>query len=115
MTLSEEAYLLRIYVGESDKVAGKPLYEWIVNQAHQKCLAGATAIRGMIGFGANSRCIQTFKIERLSQDLPVVIEIVDNRENLEEFLEQIEDRIIAGLAIMEKVQVRIYRSSKSGK
>jgi hypothetical protein len=110
MVLPEEGYLLRIFIGESDKHAGKPLYEWIVIQAHEQGLAGATVLRGLIGFGANSRVIKTFKIERLSQDLPVVIEIVDSLEKLESFLAAIDDKIHAGLVTLEKAQVRIYRS-----
>lgn len=111
MTLPEEGSLLRVFVGESDKHDGKPLYEWIVLQARAQGLAGATAWRGMIGFGASSR-IHTFKIERLSEDLPVVIEIVDTREKLEAFLASIDSAIHEGLATMEKAEVRFYRSGK---
>lgn len=113
MTLPEEGYLLRLFIGESDKHAGKPLYEWIVIQAREQGLAGATAVRGMMGFGANSREIHTFKIERLSEDLPVVIEMVDTREKLERFLALIDDQIHAGLATLEKAEVRFYRSGTS--
>jgi len=111
MTLPQEGSLLRIFIGESDKREGKPLYEWIVLQARAQGLAGATARRGMIGFGGHSR-IHTFKIERLSEDLPVVIEIVDTREKLEAFLASIESAIGEGLATMEKVEVRLYKSGK---
>lgn len=114
MVLPEEGYLLRIFIGESDKYAGKPLYEWIVIQAREQGLAGATVLRGMMGFGANSRVIHTFKIERLSEDLPIIVEIVDTREKLEKFLAFIDDKIHAGLATLEKAQVRFYRSDKSG-
>ena len=110
MVLPEEGYLLRIFIGESDKVAGQPLYEWIVRQAKVQGLAGATAWRGMMGFGANSRLIHTFKIERLSEDLPVVIEIVDSLAKLEQFLELVDPHIQAGLATLEKAQVKFYRS-----
>jgi hypothetical protein len=113
MTLPEEGCLLRIFIGENDKYAGKPLYEWIVVQARAQGFAGATVVRGMMGFGANSRVIQTFKIERLSEDFPVVIEIVDTRAKLEAFLAFIDDKITAGLATLEKVEVRIYRSGKT--
>ena len=113
MMLPEEGSLLRIFIGESDKCAGKPLYEWIVIQARKQGLAGATVLRGIIGFGAKSRVIHTFKIERLSMDLPVVVEIVDTRENLEEFLALIEDKIHEGLATLEKAQIRFYRSGKT--
>jgi hypothetical protein len=113
MALPGEGYLLRIFIGESDRRAGKPLYEWIVVQARQHGLAGATVLRGIMGFGANSRVIHTFKIERLSEDLPVIIEIVDTQENLEKFLAAIETEIHAGLATLEKAQVRFYRSTQS--
>jgi PII-like signaling protein len=113
MVLTEEGYLLRIFIGESDKYAGKPLYEWIVLQARQQGLAGATVFRGMMGFGANSRVIHTFKIERLSEDLPIIIEIVDTCEKLEKFLALIDNEIHAGLATIEKVEIRFYRSGKA--
>ncbi len=113
MMLPEEVHLLRIFIGESDKHSGKPLYEWIVIQARQQGLAGATVLRGMMGFGANSRVIHTFKIERLSEDLPIIIEIVDTREKLEGFLALVESEIHAGLATLEKVQVHFYRSGKT--
>lgn len=110
MALSQEGWLLRIFIGESDRREGKLLYEWIVRQAREQGLAGATVLRGIMGFGANSRVIHTFKIERLSEDLPVVIEIVDAREKLEKFLEVIDSEIQAGLATLEKAEVRFYRS-----
>jgi len=110
MVLPEEGYLLRIFIGESDKHAGKPLYEWIVIQAHEQGLAGATVLRGIMGYGANSQVIHTFKIVRLSEDLPVIIEIVDAYDKLEKFLTIIDSTILAGMVTMEKVQVRIYRS-----
>jgi uncharacterized protein len=112
MTLPQEGSLLRIFIGESDKHDGKPLYEHIVLQARAQGLAGATAWHGIIGFGGHSR-IHTFKIERLSTDLPVVIEIVDTREKLETFLASIESTIHEGLATMEKAEVRFYRSGKT--
>ena len=109
MTLPQEGYLLRIFIGEGDKHAGKPLYEWIVTEARARGLAGASVLRGVMGFGANSK-IHTAKIERLSEDMPMVVEIVDTREKLEAFLAQIDGAITAGLATMEKAEVRIYRS-----
>ena len=113
MTLPKEGYLLRIFIGESDKMEGKPLYEWLVVEAKSRGMAGATALRGMMGFGAHSKVIHTFKIERLSEDLPVVIEIVDSQEKIEEFLNHAESRIKRGmLATVEKVQVRIYRGGE---
>jgi hypothetical protein len=111
MMLPEEGSLLRIFIGESDKRDGKPLYEWIVLQARAHGLAGATVLRGMMGFGAHSR-IHTFKIERLSEDLPIIIEIVDTREKLEKFLSVIDDVIEEGLATLEKAHIHFYRSGK---
>ncbi len=109
MTLPQEGCLLRIFIGESDKHGGKPLYEWIVSKARERKLAGATVLRGIMGFGANSR-IHTAKILRLSEDLPIVVEIVDTREKLDAFLGEIEGSIGAGLATLEKAEVRFYRS-----
>lgn len=113
MPLPEEGYLLRILIGESDKHQGRPLYEWIVVRAREEGLAGATVLRGIMGFGARSR-IQTFKIERLSEDLPIVIELVDTREKLESFLSIIDEAISEGLVTLEKAQVRIYRNGEQG-
>ncbi|MBM4422948.1 MAG: DUF190 domain-containing protein [Chloroflexi bacterium] len=111
MVLPEESYLLRIFIGDSDRHEGRPLYEWIVMEARRSGLAGATVLRGMMGFGAHSR-IHTAKIERLSDDLPVVVEIVDAREKLEAFLDGIDGAIHEGVATMEKAQVKFYRSGK---
>jgi PII-like signaling protein len=116
MTLPEEGYLLRIFIGESDKMDGKPLYEWLVVQAKSRGMAGATVLRGMMGFGAQSKVIHTFKIERLSEDLPMVIEIVDSKEKIEDFLTYAEGKIKRGmLATVEKVQVRVYRGGETDK
>ena len=111
MTLPQEGCLLRIFIGESDKHGGKPLYEWIVVRAREEGLAGATVLRGIMGFGANSH-IHTAKILRLSEDMPIVVEIVDTRAKLEAFLDGIEGAIGAGLATLEKAEVRFYRSGK---
>lgn len=113
MTLSQEGYLLRIFIGESDRRGHGLLYEWIVREAREKGLAGATVLRGVMGFGANSSVIHTFKIERLSEDLPVVIEMVDTREKLVAFLAHIDPEIKAGLATLERAEVRFYRSTQS--
>lgn len=110
--IPEQGCLLRIFIGEMDKYKGKPLYEWIVVKAREQELAGATVLRGMMGFGANSRVIHTFKIQRLSEDMPIVIELVDTREKLEQFLDLIDDKIDAGLVTLEKAEVRFYRSNK---
>jgi len=111
MQLLEEGYLLRIFIGEADKYQGKPLYEWLVVQAKGQGLAGATVLRGVMGFGANSRKIQTFKLTRLSEDLPVVVEIVDTKDRLEAYLETIDESIKAGMVTLEKATVRIYRGN----
>ena len=108
--LPEKGHLLRIFIGESDSHEGIPLYEWIVRKAREHGLAGATVLRGLEGFGANSR-LHTSKILRLSSDLPVVIEIADTREKIEEFLPLIDDAVTEGLATLEKVTIRFYRSS----
>ncbi len=111
MTLPEEGYLLRIFIGESDKHEGMPLYEWIVKKAREQGLAGATVIRGIEGFGAHSR-IHTAKILRLSVDLPIVIEIIDTLSKIEDFLPAIDKAIPEGLATIEKVKIRFYRGGK---
>lgn len=110
-TLSEDGALLRIFVGESDRHAGKPLHEWLVLKAREEGLAGATVLRGMMGYGAHSR-LHTFRIERLSEDLPVIVEIVDAREKLESFLAKIDGVVTEGLATLEKATVRFYRARK---
>jgi uncharacterized protein len=109
VVLPQEGCLLRLFVGEDDKHDGKPLYEWLVLKARERGLAGATVIRGIMGYGAHSR-LHTFKIERLSLDLPVVVEIVDTRPKIEAFLAEIDALIHEGLATLEKADVRFYRS-----
>jgi PII-like signaling protein len=109
MVLPEQGHLLRIFVGENDHYDGKPLFHWIVMQAREAGLAGATVVRGMEGFGRSSR-LHTASILRLSEDLPVVIEIVDTEEKIEAFLPIIDEAIQDGLATLEKVQIRLYRS-----
>jgi uncharacterized protein len=109
MILPEEGCLLRIFIGESDRHEGKLLYEWLVLKAREMGLAGATVLRGLMGFGKHSR-VHTFKIERLSEDLPIVVEIVDTPETLGHFLAAINGVIKEGLATLEKANVRFYRS-----
>jgi uncharacterized protein len=109
MKLPEEGHLLRIFIGESDRRDGKPLYEWLVLKARELGLAGATVLRGIEGFGAHSR-LHTAKILRLSEDLPVVVEIVDTRERIEAFMPLVDEAIAEGLATLEPVQIRFYRS-----
>ena len=107
--IAKQGYLLRIMIGESDRREGKPLYEWIVLKAKEEGLAVATVFRGMMGFGASSR-IHTAKILRLSEDLPILIEIVDVREKLETFIKLIDGSITSGLATLEKAEIHFYRS-----
>lgn len=103
----EHGCLLRIYIGEGDKHAGRPLYEWIVAEAHARRLAGTTVYRGLMGFGPHTRVIHTFKIERLAEDLPITIEIVDSRDKIEEFLTFIETQVRSGLVItLQEVEIR---------
>jgi len=108
MELPQEAQLLRIFIGESDKYKGKPLYEAIVSRAKELSMAGATVLRGILGFGAHSR-LHSAKILRLSEDLPVVIEIVDTPERIQAFLPHLDEMITEGLVTLEKVQVLYYR------
>lgn len=93
----ENGCVLRIYAGEADKHNGRPLYEWIVAQAHARQLAGATVYRGLMGFGPHTRVIHTFKIERLAENLPITIEIIDSREKLDEFLIFLEQQVSTDL------------------
>jgi uncharacterized protein len=109
MQLPQEGSLLRIFIGEADKHEGRPLYEWIVLKAREHELAGATVLRGMMGFGANTRKIQTFRFDTLSEDMPIIVEIVDVQDKLEKFLVAIEPHILAGLVTIEKAQVKFYR------
>ena len=111
MTLPREGSLLRIFIGESDRHEGKLLYEWIVLKARETGIAGATVLRGIMGFGAHSR-LHTFKIQRLSEDLPVGVEIVDSREKIEEFLEIVDGVIPEGLATLEAAKIHFYRGGK---
>jgi PII-like signaling protein len=111
MKLPSEAELLRIFVGESDRYRGRPLDEVIVEEARRRGMAGATVLRGTIGFGANSR-IHTAKILRLSEDLPVVIEIVDTPERVAAFLPDLDAMIGEGLVTLEKVRVITYRHGR---
>ena len=109
MQLPQEGSLLRIFIGEADKYEHKPLYEWIVLKARELGLAGATVLRGMMGFGASTRQIHTFRFDTLSEDMPIIVEIVDTQEKLEPFLAFIEPHITAGLATIEKAYIKFYR------
>jgi uncharacterized protein len=114
MDLPAQGYLLRIIIGEADRHEHTHLYEWIVLKAREQGLAGATVVRGMMGYGANSY-IKTSSILCLSEDLPVIIELVDTQEKLERFLDLIDPVIREGVVTLEKMQVRIYRHNQSKK
>ena len=109
MHLPHEAMLLRIFIGESDRWEHKPLYEAVVLKARELHLAGATVMRGAMGFGKSSR-LHTTKILRLSMDLPLVIEIVDTEEKIQAFLPVINKMMGGGLLTLEKVRVIDYRA-----
>lgn len=111
MHLPAESLLLRIFIGESDRHDGRPLYEAIVLKAREHGLAGATVLRSPMGFGAASR-LHTAKILRLSDDLPMVIEIVDEEAKINAFLTVLDGMMGGGLVTLEKVQVIKYRSAE---
>ncbi|HLZ03088.1 MAG TPA: DUF190 domain-containing protein [Bradyrhizobium sp.] len=113
MQIPKQAVLLRIFIGENDRSHGKPLYEAIVLKAREQHLAGATVLRGPMGFGASSR-LHTAKILRLSEDLPLVIEIVDSEEKINAFLPTLDGMMTSGLITLEKVQVLQYGTQAGG-
>ncbi len=108
MNLPENAYLLRIFIGENDKAEGRPLYQLLVEKAREHGMAGATVLRGFLGFGGSSR-VHTAKILRLSEDLPMVVEIVDTEEKIQDFLPLLDELITEGLVTLEKAKVITYR------
>ena len=109
MSLPSEGKLLRIFVGESDRWDGRPLYEAIVLEARKRGLAGATVLKGFMGFGAHSR-IHTVKLLELSEDLPIIVEIVDTLDRIEAFLPDLEKMVGDGLITVERAEVRLYRT-----
>lgn len=110
MRFEGEGKLLRIFVGESDTWHGKPLYQAIVGRVRVEGLAGATVIRGIEGFGANSR-IHTSRILRLSEDLPVVVEIVDTAEQIDRILPLLDEMVSEGIVTLERIEVIAYRAA----
>ena len=114
MQIPHEAVLLRIFIGESDRWEHKPLYEAIVLKARELHLAGATVLRGPMGFGKSSR-LHTAKILRLSMDLPLVIEIVDSEEKIQAFLPVLDKMMGGGVLTLEKVKVMEYRAGQEQK
>jgi PII-like signaling protein len=111
MKLEGEGKLLRIFIGENDRWHGKPLYEAIVSRAREEGLAGATVLRGLMGYGAKSR-IHTAKVLRLSEDLPIVVEIADRGDRIEAFLPKLDEMVADGMITLENVQVITYRPGK---
>ena len=109
MTNVVEAKLLRIFVGELDTHAGKPLYQWLVEEAKRQGLAGATALRGLEGYGVHNQ-LHTAKLLELSVDLPIVVEIIDTVERIDAFLPTVDAAIDEGLATIERVEARFYRA-----
>ena len=113
MEIPHESVLLRVFIGESDRWEGRPLYEAIVLKAREQHLAGATVLRGAMGFGKSSR-LHTTKILRLSMDLPLIIEIVDSEEKINTFLPVLEGMMGGGMVTIENVSVIHYRSGRAG-
>ena len=111
MKKPEEGQLLRIFIGEEDTYKGKPLYDAIVYKARELNLAGASVLRGIMGYGAHSR-VHTAKVLRLSEDMPMVIEIVDSAENIEKILPFLDDIVDEGLITLENIKVIKYRHDK---
>ncbi len=106
-----EGTLLRIFIGEDDRWEGMPLYEAIVQKAREEGLAGATVLRGIEGFGAHSR-LHTARILRLSEDLPIVVEMVDRTEKIERILPELDRMVTEGMITLEKVRVVAYRAEE---
>jgi hypothetical protein len=113
MKLEGDGMLVRIFIGDSDRWEGQPLYEAVVQRAREKGLAGATVFRGFEGFGAHS-LVHSTRILRLSEDLPIVIEIVDRKEKIDAFLPELDGMIHEGLVTIEPVQVILYRVREPG-
>ena len=112
MKIPEDGKLLRIFIGEADKWQGQPLYEAIVHLAKKEGMAGATAIKGFMGFGCKSH-MHTAKLLRLSEDLPIIIEMVDSEEKINRFLPHLDEMVREGLITLEKVNVIMYRATNS--
>ena len=112
MRVPTDAVLLRIFLGEDDRLGSQPLYEAIVLKAREMHLAGTTVLRGPLGYGHSSR-LHTAKILRLSEDLPMIIEIVDSEEKIQEFLPVLDQMMGSGLITLEKVKVLLYGSPNS--
>ena len=112
MRIPQEGKLLRIFIGEQDRWKHQPLYEAIVHLAKQEGMAGATALKGFLGFGCKSH-MHTAKLLRLSEDLPIIIEIVDSEEKIQRFLPALDEMVKEGLITLEKATVVMYRAEKT--
>jgi hypothetical protein len=111
--LEGEGKLLRIFIGESDKHGRKPLYQAIVEMLREEGMAGATVLRGVEGFGANSH-LHTARILRLSEDLPIVIEVADTAEKIEAIMPKLDEMVTDGMVTLERVEVLTYRAQEKG-
>ena len=111
MKIPADGKLLRIFIGEQDKWRGQPLYEAIIHLAKKEGMAGATAIKGFMGFGCKSR-MHTAKLLRLSEDLPVIIEMVDSEEKINQFLPRLDGMVKEGLITLERVNVILYKANQ---
>ena len=111
MKLEGEGKLLRIFIGESDKHGRKPLYQAIVEMLREEGMAGATVLRGIEGFGANSH-LHTARILRLSEDLPIVIEVADTAEKIEAIMPKLDEMVTDGMVTLERVEVVTYRAQE---
>lgn len=110
MRIPADGKLLRVFIGERDKWQGLPLYEAIVNIARKEKLAGATVLKGCMGFGCKSH-MHTSKLERLSEDLPMIIEMVDSEDKITAFLPHLDEMVAEGLITLEKANVILYRAN----
>jgi uncharacterized protein len=111
--LEGDGKLLRIFIGESDKHGRKPLYQAIVEMLREEGMAGATVLRGVEGFGANSH-LHTARILRLSEDLPIVIEVADTAEKIEASMPRLDEMVTDGMVTLERVEVVTYRAQEKG-
>ena len=113
MTIPMDGKLLRIFIGEADRWHGQPLYEAIVHLAKREGMAGATVVKGFMGFGCKSH-LHTAKLLRLSEDLPIIIELVDSAEKIARFLPHLDEMVSEGLITLEKASVVLYRAGGAG-
>jgi hypothetical protein len=113
MKIEGQGFLLRVFLGEEDRWAGKPLHVAVVERARREGLAGATVLRGLLGFGASSR-LHTTHVLRLSDDLPMIVEIVDREDRIRAFLPALDEMVRDGMVTLERVEVVTYRAGGAG-